>query len=199
MHFGIQDVFWRYPREMEREPVLKVEQLSLSFRGVRALRDVSFEVAEGSVTALIGPNGAGKTTLFNCLSRLQRPDQGDIFFEGRDLRHVRASRMVGLGVARTFQHVALFPSLTVRENVQVGALAARAAGPSVIGVEDAIELLGLGAESDRAVDSLSLGSRKRVELARALATSPRMLLLDEPAGGLSHTRRLPRCETRSSN
>jgi branched-chain amino acid transport system ATP-binding protein len=166
--------------------VLRVEDLSLSFRGIRALHNVSFTVEEGSVTALIGPNGAGKTTLFNCVSGLVSPNDGDIRMNGRNLRGISPSRLIVHGIARTFQHAALFSSLSVRDNVRVGYDAARSAGRGQIGPDDALSILGLGADRDRAIDSLPLGTRKRVEIARAIATSPRLLLLDEPAGGLTH-------------
>lgn len=166
--------------------MLSVEQLSLSFRGVRALRDVAFTAPAGKVTALIGPNGAGKSTLFNCVSRLARPDGGSITYDGTDLLRSRPSDLIGLGIARTFQHAAPFASLTVRDNVRVGWAAGQRSGRSKVTVDDALDLLQLGGVAYELPAALPLGTRKRVELARAIATTPRMLLLDEPAGGLTH-------------
>jgi branched-chain amino acid transport system ATP-binding protein len=168
--------------------MLRVEHLSLAFRGVRALRDVSFDVAGGSVTALIGPNGAGKTTLFNCVNRIADPDSGAIFFDGHDVTRARAPQLARLGVARTFQHAALFSSLTVAGNVLTGRDLARRAGRGAAAptLDHTLALLDLQEVADRPTDGLPLGTKKRVEIARALASAPRMLLLDEPAGGLTH-------------
>ncbi|GAA0974803.1 ABC transporter ATP-binding protein [Acrocarpospora macrocephala] len=166
--------------------MLRVERLSLAFRGVQALRDVTFEVAAGGVTALIGPNGAGKTTMFNCISRILTPDSGALSLDGIDLIGVRASRLPELGVARTFQHAALFPSLDVRGNVRIGADVARHASRPALPVDETLELLRLSADASRSTEGLPLGTKKRVELARALASGPHLLLLDEPAGGLTH-------------
>lgn len=166
--------------------MLTVERLSLSFRGVRALRDVSFTVPEGQVTSLIGPNGAGKSTLFNCVSRLANPNAGIIKFSGTDLLSRRPFDLLGLGIARTFQHAAPFASLSVRDNIRVGWDAGHRAGRSAVSVEDAVELLQLKDVAHESPAELPLGTRKRVELARAIASAPRLLLLDEPAGGLTH-------------
>ena len=141
-----------------------------------AADDVSLAVETGQIAGLIGPNGAGKTTLFNVVTRLSRPDSGELRFAGRSLLRTPAHRIVRRGIARTFQNVELFDSMTVRENVRVGGRHA----------DEALELVGLGPLADRHAASLPHGTRKRVELARALASRPRLLLLDEPAGGLDH-------------
>ena len=166
--------------------MLKVEQVSIAFRGIRALRDVSFEVQRESITALIGPNGAGKTTLFNCISRILTPGSGSLTFDGQDLLEKRPSSLAQMGIARTFQHASLFSSLSVRDNVRVGGDVARRSSRKGPTVDEAVELLQLTDVANQAPDGLPLGTKKRVEIARALASGPSMLLLDEPAGGLTH-------------
>ena len=156
--------------------LLEVENVSRRFGGVVALDGVSLDAGENEIVGLIGPNGAGKTTLFNVVTRLYRPDSGELRFAGRSLLRTPAHRIVRRGIARTFQNVELFDSMTVRENVRVGGRSA----------DEALELVGLGRLADRHAASLPHGTRKRVELARALASRPRLLLLDEPAGGLDH-------------
>jgi branched-chain amino acid transport system ATP-binding protein len=156
--------------------LLEVENVSRRFGGVVALDGVSLDAGENEIVGLIGPNGAGKTTLFNVVTRLYRPESGELRFAGRSLLRTPAHRIVRRGIARTFQNVELFDSMTVRENVRVGG---RHAG-------ETLELVGLGPLADRLAASLPHGTRKRVELARALASRPRLLLLDEPAGGLDH-------------
>src|SRR2546421_7291249 len=156
--------------------LLSVENVTRRFGGVVALDRVSFDAAEGEIVGLIGPNGAGKTTAFNVITRLYRPDEGELSFDGRSLLRTPAYRVVRRGIARTFQNVELFDSMTVRENVRVGG---RHGG-------EALEVVGLGSLAGRLAASLPHGTRKRVELARALASRPRLLLLDEPAGGLDH-------------
>lgn len=174
----------------------------MRFGGVVALNGLSFNVDEGQMCALIGPNGAGKTTLFNVISRLYEPTEGKVTFAGDDLLAVPAHRIAQIGIARTFQNVALFPGLSVRDNVLMGAFSDTKAGflstavrwPTAIKEErtsrvtaDALlEELGLGAVADRPAAGLPYGTLKRVELARALASDPRMLMLDEPATGLTH-------------
>ena len=190
------------PATATRRPLLEVRGLTVRFGGIVALDGVSFTVAEGQIVGLIGPNGAGKTTLFNCLSRLYRPLAGDIRFAGRSLLALPAHRIAAAGIGRTFQNLALFRSMSVLENVIVGGHATGASGF----LDDALRLaavrreertlrdtarhmlafVGLEAAAHRPVASLPFGSRKRVELARALAGSPKLLLLDEPAGGLNH-------------
>jgi branched-chain amino acid transport system ATP-binding protein len=181
-------------------PALRVERLSVHFAGLTALDEVSLEVASGQILGVIGPNGAGKTTLFNVVCGFVRADNGSASWEGRDLGRVRPHQLVGLGIARTIQGVRLFPHLTALENVMVGAdRLSRAGLPSVLlGLpradrsEDALrELaletlasLGVADLAERRADTLAYPVQKRVALARALVAQPRLLLLDEPAGGL---------------
>jgi branched-chain amino acid transport system ATP-binding protein len=169
--------------------MLKLEHARLRFGGIVALDDVSLEVPEGSIVGLIGPNGAGKTTAFNAITRLYRLDSGDVVFDGKSLRYTRPSRVVHLGIARTFQNLALFPNMTVLENVLVGAHAASRFARERQVRSAALETLayiGIAEHANRPAAGLPFGTLKRVELARALAARPRMLLLDEPAGGLNH-------------
>jgi branched-chain amino acid transport system ATP-binding protein len=161
--------------------LLSVERLTKRFGGVVAVDDVSLAVGRGQIAGLIGPNGAGKTTVFNLISRLYRPDSGQIAFDGESLLRTPPHRVVRRGIARTFQNVELFPSMTVLENVQVGGHA-RGERPA----QQLLDELGLAAVGRRRAAGLPFGTLKRVELARALASGPRLLLLDEPAGGLSH-------------
>ncbi|BBK31089.1 amino acid/amide ABC transporter ATP-binding protein 1 (HAAT family) [Stella humosa] len=184
------------------ESLLSVRDLSIRFGGIVALDRVGFSVAEGSIAGLIGPNGAGKTTLFNCLSRLYRPSEGAILFEGRPILDAPRHRIAALGIGRTFQNLALFRSMSVLDNVRVGGHCRMGAGflahalalPAVRREEAAlleqahrlIDLLDLGAVAGVPVAALPFGTQKRVELARALITQPKLLLLDEPAGGLNH-------------
>jgi branched-chain amino acid transport system ATP-binding protein len=176
--------------------------VSVRFGGIVALEGVSFDIEAGEVVGLIGPNGAGKTTLFNCLSRLYEPQQGRILFRGRDLLRAAPHEIAGLGIGRTFQNLALFSTLTVLDNVMVG-LHSRTRSDFLsnafrlpwVGREEraareaARELLaslGLEAVAHHPAMGLPFGTLKRVELARALAGRPALLLLDEPAGGLNH-------------
>jgi branched-chain amino acid transport system ATP-binding protein len=169
--------------------LLEVDDVTRRFGGIVALADVSLHLDEGSIGGLIGPNGAGKTTLFNVITRLYKPDAGSVAFDGRNVLRLRAHRMVGLGIARTFQNVALFPSMTVLENVLVGAhskwrpFAERRTRREAI---EALDYLALGDLADRVAAGLPFGTLKRIEAARALVSRPRLLLLDEPAGGLNH-------------
>ena len=161
--------------------LLSLEHVTRRFGGVVAVDDVSLGVESGQISGLIGPNGAGKTTLFNLITRLNRPDSGEIEFDGESLRSTPPHRVVRRGIARTFQNVELFPTMTVLENVLVGSHAR--------GARSARELLaelGLAPVAQRRAAGLPFGTMKRVELARALASGPRLLLLDEPAGGLNH-------------
>jgi branched-chain amino acid transport system ATP-binding protein len=161
--------------------LLSVEHVSRRFGGVVAVDDVSLAVETGEIAGLIGPNGAGKTTLFNLISRLYRPDSGEITFDGASLLRTPPYRIVRRGIARTFQNVELFGSMTVLENVLVG-MHAGGERPA----REVLEHVDLGDVAHRAAAGLPFGTMKRVELARALAASPRLLLLDEPAGGLNH-------------
>ena len=162
--------------------LLEVENVSRRFGGIVALDGVSLDADENEIVGLIGPNGAGKTTLFNIVTRLYRPDSGALRFAGRNLLRTSAHRIVRRGIARTFQNVELFDTMTVRENVLVGAHARRGRRRA----EEILAVVGLGPLAERPAASLPHGTRKRVELARALASHPRLLLLDEPAGGLDH-------------
>jgi branched-chain amino acid transport system ATP-binding protein len=161
--------------------LLELEDVTRTFGGVVALDGVSMGVGEGEIAGLIGPNGAGKTTAFNVVTRLYAPDSGRIVFDGEDLLRLRAHRIVERGIARTFQNVALFQLMTVLENVLVGAHAKKGADAMAT-----LEYLGLEDLARRPAAGLPFGTLKRIELARALVSSPRLLLLDEPAGGLNH-------------
>jgi branched-chain amino acid transport system ATP-binding protein len=171
----------------ERE-LLRVEHVSVRFGGIQALDDVSLRVRTGSLHGLIGPNGAGKTTLFNVITGLAKPAAGRVAIGGRDVTGTRPHRRARLGMARTFQRLELFTSLSVRENVQVAADAARPIWRRQRGaaslVASALERVGLADAADERVDELPIGTARLVELARAIATTPRVLLLDEPASGL---------------
>jgi branched-chain amino acid transport system ATP-binding protein len=170
-------------------PLLALDHARLRFGGIVALDDVSLEVAAGSIVGLIGPNGAGKTTAFNAITRLYRLDSGDVVFGGRSLKRVRPSRVIRLGIARTFQNLELFPTLTVLENVLVGAHVSTRLQREREQRRVALETLadvGIAEHANRPAAGLPYGTLKRVELARALASGPRLLLLDEPAGGLNH-------------
>ncbi|OLC22175.1 MAG: high-affinity branched-chain amino acid ABC transporter ATP-binding protein LivG [Actinobacteria bacterium 13_1_40CM_2_66_13] len=182
--------------------LLEVRDLSVRFGGVVALDRVSFGVDAGQVVGLIGPNGAGKTTLFNVITRVYRPSTGTVLIDGRSVLSIRAHHVIRNGLARTFQNVALFRSMTVLDNVIVGDHTRTKSGwlqasvplPGALAAESesrkrALEMLdfvGLVARADHPVAALPFGLQKRVELARALVSRPRLLLLDEPAGGISH-------------
>jgi branched-chain amino acid transport system ATP-binding protein len=161
--------------------LLSVEHVTRRFGGVVAVDDVSIDVREGEIVGLIGPNGAGKTTLFNLITRLYRPDAGEIEFDEESLLRSPPHGVVRRGVARTFQNVELFDSMTVLEHVLVGRHVRRGRRAREI-----IEYVGLAGLAHRRAAELAFGTQKRVELARALASGPRLLLLDEPAGGLNH-------------
>jgi branched-chain amino acid transport system ATP-binding protein len=185
-----------------REPLLEIRNLSLRFGGIVALDNVSFEIPHKSICGLIGPNGAGKTTLFNCLSRLYQPGIGDIIFNGKSILRRSRHEMAALGIGRTFQNLALFGRLSVRDNVMIGAhwhskggfLASALRLPLVEREEkrlqafanDLLDDLGILDIAHVPVAQLSFGTQKKVELARALACNPKLLLLDEPAAGLNH-------------
>ena len=184
------------------DPILSVENVTVRFGGIVALDGVSFAVERGSICGLIGPNGAGKTTLFNCLSRLYQVSDGAILFEGRNLLEIPRHAIAQAGIGRTFQNLALFRSMTARQNIMVGGHSrgrgeffANALRLPVVVREEAriaarsqllIDELDLNAVADTRISDLTFATQKRVELARALAGEPKLLLLDEPAGGLNH-------------
>jgi branched-chain amino acid transport system ATP-binding protein len=166
--------------------LLAVERLSKRFGGVQAVHDLSFTVDDGEILALIGPNGAGKTTVFGLLSGFLTPDTGDVRLRERSLLGLKPHQICALGVARTFQIVRPFPRLSVLRNVMVGALARHRRPAEAEGRARAVvEEVGLAAKSERPAGSLTLADRKRLELARALATEPTVLLLDEVMAGLT--------------
>jgi len=183
-------------------PLLAVRDVSVVFGGIIALNGVSFDMHKGQILGLIGPNGAGKTTLFNCLSRLYQPSSGDILMEGASILKRPSHRIAEIGIGRTFQNVALFGNLSVLDNVRVGThsitnsdvvsdslkLGWVRRGEAAINkkVEDILAYLDLEDVAHSIVSGLPFGTQKRVELARALASDPKILLLDEPAGGLNH-------------
>jgi branched-chain amino acid transport system ATP-binding protein len=187
---------------MVAQALLQVRDVGVRFGGIVALDGVSFDVAEGQIVGLIGPNGAGKTTLFNCLSRLYPCDRGEILFGSRSLLAVPKHGIAALGIGRTFQNLALFRTMSVLQNVMIGRHSRTRTGflrnalrtPLVAAEEAAtdakcrelVRLLGLEAVAERPVADLPFGTQKRVELARALAAEPSLLLLDEPASGLNH-------------
>jgi branched-chain amino acid transport system ATP-binding protein len=183
-------------------PLLSIEGLSIRFGGLVALDDVSFSHENEQILALIGPNGSGKTTVFNCITRVYEPTAGAITLDGQDLLSMPPHEVIGAGVARTFQNLELFDSMSVLENVLVGQhralssnlVASALALPAVRREErladlramEILDMLELADERDTLVAGLPFGLKKRVELARALVSRPRLLLLDEPANGLSY-------------
>jgi branched-chain amino acid transport system ATP-binding protein len=168
------------------EALLRVENVSKHFGGLRAVDAASLSILPGRITALIGPNGAGKTTLFSMVSGFLRPDDGHIFYDGADITGVPPYQLARRGVARTFQIVQPFAGLTVRENILVGAhLRHLGREAAVFAAEHVGRELGLGVMLDRPADTLTIASRKRLELAKALATAPKLLLLDEVLAGLN--------------
>jgi branched-chain amino acid transport system ATP-binding protein len=170
-------------------PLLSLEKATIRFGGIVALDDVSLTVEAGTIAGLIGPNGAGKTTAFNAITRLYHLDSGDVVFDGRSILHTPASRVIRLGIARTFQNVELFPTMTVLENVLVGEHTTslfKKDGPVRRRALDILEYVGIEGVANRPASGLPFGTMKRIELARALVSEPRLLLLDEPAGGLNH-------------
>ena len=184
------------------QPLLQVNDVAVHFGGIIALDGVSFDVQQGAVLGLIGPNGAGKTTLFNCLSRLYIPNSGDIRFAGETILNTAPNKIADIGIGRTFQNLALFGTMSVLDNVMVGGHSKSSSDflsnalrlPWVTaeeeGLADAswelIDYLDLMDVAYTPVADLPFGTQKRVELARALASKPKLLLLDEPAGGLNH-------------
>ncbi len=181
--------------------MLSFQDVSLHFGGIKALDGVTFDVPDGSICGLIGPNGAGKTSLFNCATRVYQPSAGRILLDDEDLLTVPAHRIAGRGVSRTYQNVALFSSMTVLENAMMGAHHRKPPGhvrslTGLFGVRsdresvrrealEVLEWLELDSLRDAPANGLPFGTLKRIELARALLAQPRVLLLDEPAGGLT--------------
>jgi branched-chain amino acid transport system ATP-binding protein len=164
--------------------LLSLRNVTRRFGGIVALDGVSFDVGEGEIVGLIGPNGAGKTTAFNVITRLYRPNSGEVEFAGESLLKTPVHGIVRRGIARTFQNVELFKTMTVLDNVLVGA---HTSGRNVEGdAREVLDYVGLGTIAERPVAGLPFGTLKRVELARALVSRPKLLLLDEPAGGLNH-------------
>ena len=169
--------------------LLAVDDVSRRFGGILAIDHVSFNVEEGQIVGLIGPNGAGKTTVFNLITRIYRPHGGDIRAGGKSLLRMAPHAVVSRGIARTFQNLALFTTMSVRENVLVGGHAGTFfARESVLRnrAAEVLEYVGLDELADRPVQGLPFTTLKRVEIARALVSRPKLLLLDEPAGGLHH-------------
>jgi len=189
------------PRPIDLAPILHVKAVAKRFGGVVAVRDVSLDVPQGSIVSVIGPNGAGKTSLLNMISGFYRPSAGIITFEGREITRKRPSEIAALGIARTFQNIALFGGLSVLDNIMLGRHVDMRAGVlrSMIywglaqreeiahreRCEEIIEFLRLQDIRKQLSGSLAYGLRKRVELGRALAVEPRLLLLDEPMGGMN--------------
>jgi branched-chain amino acid transport system ATP-binding protein len=168
--------------------LLEVRGISKSFRGLRAVNDASFEIPEGDINGLIGPNGAGKTTIFNMIAGVYAPDAGEIIFQGKPIHGLRPDQVCAAGIGRTFQIVKPFAGLTVLDNVTVGALLRSASTAEARRLSaEILERLGLGAKRDLPASSLTLPDRKRLEVARALATRPKLLLLDEVMAGLRPT------------
>jgi branched-chain amino acid transport system ATP-binding protein len=168
--------------------LLDVRGVSKSFRGLKAVSNASFTIPEGSINALIGPNGAGKTTIFNMVAGVFAPDSGKIEFLGKEIQGLRPDQVCAAGIGRTFQIVKPFAGLTVLDNVIVGALLrSKTVSAAKSYAAEIMEKLGLGAKRDLPASSLTLPDRKRLEVARALATRPRLLLLDEVMAGLRPT------------
>ena len=168
--------------------LLEVRSISKAFRGLRAVNNASFEIPEGDINGLIGPNGAGKTTIFNMVAGVYAPDAGEILFAGNPIHGLRPDQICAAGIGRTFQIVKPFAGLSVLDNVMVGAFLRNATAAEARRLAtEIVEKLGLGPKRDLPASSLTLPDRKRLEVARALATRPKLLLLDEVMAGLRPT------------
>ena len=181
--------------------LLSIKNLTKRFGGVLAVNDVSFEVGTGSIMGLIGPNGAGKTTVFNLITGIYRPDQGEITFDGKSIVNLLTHRIISLGIARTFQTIRLFQNLSVLENVLAGCHSRMKSGSlqamlrtpfqreeekaALAKALQALEFVGLRPDTEQLAKNLSYGNQRLLEIARALVTGPRLLILDEPAGGMN--------------
>ena len=190
----------------EREALLRINNLSVRFGGVRALDSVTCQINAGEICGLIGPNGAGKTTLFNCITRLNAIADGEISFAGQRIDALPARQIISLGIARTFQNLGIFPGMTVMENVALGAHHSHGGRffqtvtrpwksdarerETVAWCRSIMGRLDLDRFEEERAGNLPYGTLKRVEIARALAAKPRLLLLDEPAAGLNHVERI---------
>ncbi len=186
----------------ELKALLKFDNISLSFGGITALKNVSFDVKENSITSIIGPNGAGKTSVFNCISGIYRPDSGNIIFDDKEITNMSPNKIAELGIARTFQNIELFENLSVLENILTGvhrrldygvlsglfysSKAKKAELYARKEAEDIIDFLEIEEYRYSYVMSLPYGIQKRVELGRALALAPKLILLDEPAAGMNN-------------
>ena len=183
-------------------PILEVKDLAVSFGGIKAVNGLTFSVHEGEIVSVIGPNGAGKTSAFNCISGFYRPNQGSVVFDGSPITRNKPSRITQLGMARTFQNVRLFKEMTVLENVKTGMHTRlkqnvfdamlhtpryrRSEAQCTADARGWLDFVGFRADDELLVTQLPYGEQRRVEIARALATQPKLLLLDEPAAGLNH-------------
>ncbi len=181
--------------------LLDVQDMTQRFGGLTAVQDLSFGVAAGTITSLIGPNGAGKTTVFNCITGIHQPTKGAILFRGRDVRGLRPHQIVELGLVRTFQNIRLFPNMSARDNVLAGRHCRTRAGvvsailrpppqqreerASAVAAEELLAFVGLPGRGESLAAGLSYGDQRRLEIARALATQPSLLVLDEPAAGMN--------------
>lgn len=181
--------------------LLKIDGITKSFGGLKAVRDVCLEVREGEIVGLIGPNGAGKSTFFNMVTGIYKPDQGTIYFEGKPIHGLKPHKIANLGIFRTFQNIRLLKEETVLENVKVGMFRQSSYGlwATILGLDSAkreeelvtekskqmIQLVGLAGLEDESAGNLSYGNQRRVEIARALVSNPKLLLLDEPIAGMN--------------
>ena len=184
-----------------QDPILKVRDASIRFGGLQAINRLSFQVEKGQIFSIIGPNGAGKTTAINLITGIYSPTSGEIYFQDQALSRKKSHQMAHMGIARTFQNIQVFQNMTVRENVMVGMhtqtrsrfikcllhtpLVRREEKLILNRTEEILGFLGLSASADMLADALPYGDQKRVEMARTLATNPRLLLLDEPVAGLN--------------